>query len=468
MKCYLLVDFGSTNTKLTVVDVENEEILLTAKSITTIEDDIMRGFNLAYDQIKDKIEELNIEFVEKLGCSSAAGGLKMVAIGLVPELTSEAAKRASLGAGAKILKTYSYELTEDEVKEMLSLKPEIILLSGGTDGGNKETIIKNAQTLAKFEIKVPIIIACNKNAQADIVKIFNEVGFDYHQSENVMPQINVLNVDNVRNIIREVFMKNIVHAKGLDNAVTYVGDVLMPTPAAVLNAAQLLSVGTETEDGLGDLVVVDIGGATTDIHSLCKGYPTKGGITMKGLQEPFAKRSVEGDLGMRYSALSSYQAAGYRVYAKHYPGDISLEEVESDIQRRHDHIEMIPETKEEKMFDATIAKVCCDLAMQRHSGYIETSFSPFGSMFAQYGKDLTGVKYLIGTGGVLVHNDYPMDILKACNFDEEQPDSLRPINPKYLLDKTYILSAMGLLSTKEPDVALRIMKKYINQISEDK
>ncbi|MDF9867101.1 uncharacterized protein (TIGR01319 family) [Bacilli bacterium PM5-3] len=467
MECYLLVDFGSTNTKLTVVDIENEEIILTSKSITTIEDDIMKGFNDAYEQIADKVKEYNISFVDKLGCSSAAGGLKMVAIGLVPELTSEAAKRASLGAGAKILKTYSYELEDDDVVEMLDLKPEIILLSGGTDGGNKETIIKNASVLAKFDIKIPIIIACNKNAQPEIAKIFDEVGFDYHRSENVMPSINVLNVENVRNIIREVFMKNIVYAKGLDNAIKYVGDVLMPTPAAVLNAAQLLSKGTELEDGLGDLVVVDIGGATTDIHSLCEGYPTKGGVTMKGLAEPFAKRSVEGDLGMRYSVLSCYQAAGYRTFAKHYPNDISIEDVEKNIKHRHDDIRFVPETNSDKAFDATIAKVCCELAISRHAGYIETSYSPFGQMFAQYGKDLTGVKYLIGTGGVLVHNDYPLDILKACNFDEEAPDSLRPMKPKYLLDKTYILSSMGLLSTKEPDLALRIMKKYIKEITED-
>ena len=467
MKGYLLVDFGSTNTKLTVVDIESEEIIVTAKAITTIEDDIMIGFNEAYEQIAGVIEEKQIEFVAKLGCSSAAGGLKMIAIGLVPDLTSEAAKRASLGAGAKILKTYSYELAEDDVKEMLELKPEIILLSGGTDGGNKETIIKNAKTLAKFEIKVPIIVACNRNAQPEIVKIFDKAKFEYYRSENVMPSINVLNVENVRDIIREVFMKNIVHAKGLDNAITYVGDVLMPTPAAVLNAAQLLAKGTELEDGLGDLVVVDIGGATTDIHSLCDGYPTKGGITMKGLAEPYAKRSVEGDLGMRYSVLSCYQAAGYRKFAKHFPAEISLEKVEEAVYLRHDHIAFVPDDDQAKKFDATIAKVCCELAISRHAGYIETSFSPFGTMFAQYGKDLTGVKYLIGTGGVLVYNDYPLDILKACNFDEEFSDSLRPIKPRYLLDKTYILSSMGLLSTKEPDIALRIMKKYIREITED-
>lgn len=468
MDCYLLIDFGSTNTKLTVVDVENEEILLTSKSITTIEDDIMIGFNDAYDLIKDDIERLKVNFIDKIACSSAAGGLKMIAIGLVPELTSEAAKRASLGAGAKILKTYSYELIEDDVIEMLALKPEIILLCGGTDGGNKETIIKNAETLAKFEIKIPIIIACNKSAQPKVIEIFKEANFEYYQSENVMPQLNVLNVDNVREIIRSVFMNNIVLAKGLDKAVKFVGDVLMPTPAAVLQGAQLLSKGTELQDGLGDLIVIDIGGATTDVHSLCEGYPTKGGITMKGLAEPFAKRSVEGDLGMRYSAHSSYLAGGYRLFKKHYHAEISIEEVEQGINYRHNNVDFIPISQEDYQFDETIARVCCDLAMKRHAGYIEVSYSPFGAMFAQYGKDLTGVKYLIGTGGVLVNNDNPMSILEACKFNEEEPDSLRPIKSKYLLDKTYILSAMGLLATKESELALRIMKKYLIEIEEEK
>lgn len=467
MKCYLLVDFGSTNTKLTIVDIEKEEIVATAKAITTIEDDIMRGFNDAYAQIETFIAENNIEFVEKIGCSSAAGGLKMVAIGLVPELTSEAARRASLGAGAKILSTYSYELCEADVEEMMKLKPEIILLCGGTDGGNKEVIVHNANALAQFPIKIPIIVACNKNAQPQIAEIFDAVNFDYYRCANVMPSINVLNVDNVREVIREVFMRNIVHAKGLDNAVKFVGDVLMPTPAAVLNAASLLAKGTDDEDGLGDLAIVDIGGATTDVHSLCDGYPTKGGITMKGLQEPFAKRSVEGDLGMRYSVLACYQASGYRLFCKYYPDAISREEVEKQIYKRHDDIRFVPQAEADKKIDATVAKICTELAFNRHAGHIETSFSPFGSMYSQYGKDLTQVRYVIGTGGVLVFNDDPIDILKAANFDKEQPDLLKPMHPRYLLDKTYILSAMGLLATKLPNQALRIMKKYLIEIKED-
>lgn len=461
MNCYLLVDFGSTYTKLCVVNIDTEQIVLTSSAITTIEDDIMIGFNEAYDKIKDELEKLNVTFVGKLGCSSAAGGLKMVAIGLVPELTSEAARRAALGAGAKILATYSYELSQQEALEINDLKPEIILLSGGTDGGNKEVIIKNAKVLASIKPTVPIIVACNKSAQDEIASIFDEAKLEYYLTENVMPQINVLNVEPVRDIIRDVFMKNIVHAKGLDNAVKFIGDILMPTPAAVLNAANILSKGTDLEDGLDELVIVDIGGATTDVHSMCEGYPSKGGVSMKGLEEPYAKRTVEGDLGMRYSASASYLAAGYRCFKKYLDDSITKEKLEAYIQERHDNIRMIPNTKDQIMVDKAIAKVCCELALNRHAGYIDVSYSPFGTMYAQYGKDLTYTRYLIGTGGVLVHNDNASEILKAACFDEENSLLLKPIKPQFLLDKSYILSAMGLLATKHPEVAIRIMKKHL-------
>jgi len=466
MKCFMLVDFGSTNTKLTVVDIENEEIVLTAKDITTIEDNIMNGYDAAYAKIADQIKEKNIEFVEKLGCSSAAGGLKTVAIGLVPELTSEAARRAALGAGAKILGSYSYELTEDDMEEIEGLNPDIILFSGGTDGGNQEVVLKNAKMMAKYKLTCPIVIACNKSAQREISNIFEEAKFNWHRCENVMPKLNEINVDPVREIIREIFMDNIVHAKGLDNAVEYIGDVLMPTPAAVLQAAELLSKGTDLEDGIGDLLVVDIGGATTDVHSLSLGYPSKGGISMKGLEEPFAKRTVEGDLGMRYSVEACYQAkeSGYRKFKRYLKEDLTPDQVQAEIQKRHKDIRFIPESDLDKDFDATIGKVCTNIALERHAGHIETHYSPYGSMFAQYGKDLTGIKYLIGTGGVLVHSDQSKEILEAACFDIENPDSLKPANPKYLLDKTYILSAMGLLATVKPDVAIRIMKKYLVSI----
>ena len=125
---------------------------------------------------------------------------------------------------------------------------------------------------------------------------------------------------------------------------------------------------------------------------------------------------------------------------------------------------MVPVTKEEIHFDEAMAKVATELSMERHVGTIESVYTPMGAMYTQTGKDLMEVKYMIGTGGVLVHSNSPEEILKAGAFDIENPMYLKPRNAMYLLDKTYILSAMGLFSQDYPDKAVRIMKKYLVKV----
>ncbi len=464
MDAYLLLDFGSTYTKLTAIDIENEEILATAKDITTIEDDIMTGFNRAYENLMSQLKDKDVNFTKKLACSSAAGGLKMIAIGLVPELTAEAAKRAALGAGARVLKVYSYELTKDEIEEIKNSNLDIILLAGGTNGGNKQCILHNANMIIEGEIKVPIVVAGNKGANDEIRKLFTDAGLYFSITENVMPTLNTLNVEPAREEIRKVFMDKITDAKGLSNAENFINGILMPTPAAVLKAARVLGEGSDEEEGLGDLVIVDIGGATTDVHSIAYGEPTKPGVNMKGLEEPFAKRTVEGDLGMRYSAVSLWEAAGSRKM-RYYLNDKERNvNIEGKCKYRNENIKIIPSDKEEIEFDEAMAKVATELSMERHCGTIESVYTPMGVVYNQLGKDLMEVKYMIGTGGVLVHSNNPGSILEAGIFNSENPVSLKPTKPKYLLDKTYILSAMGLLAYDYPDKAVRIMKKYLVEV----
>jgi uncharacterized protein (TIGR01319 family) len=462
LNAYLLIDFGSTYTKLTAVDLENEEILATAKDITTVQTDIMIGFNKAFETLSEKLKGKDVNYINKFACSSAAGGLKMVAIGLVPELTAEAAKRAALGAGARVLKVYSYELTHKEIDEIKNSKLDIILLAGGTDGGNKDCIIHNAKMLAEADIRLPIVVAGNKVAVDDIEDIFKKSNMYYKVTENVMPKLNVLNVEPAREEIRKIFMEKIVEAKGMKNAESFINGILMPTPAAVLKAARVLSEGSDKEEGIGDIIVIDIGGATTDVHSIADGEPTKPGVTVRGLEEPFAKRTVEGDLGMRYSALSLWEASGTRRIQK-YLMDKSVD-VESECKFRTENINMVPQTKEQIKFDEAMAKVATEIAMERHVGIIESMYTPMGVIYTQVGKDLLQTKYMIGTGGVLVHSNNPGEILKAGMFDKENPTYLKPEHPELLLDKTYILSAMGLLAEDHPDMAVRIMKKYLVKV----
>ena len=465
MKAYLAIDFGSTYTKLTAIDLDNEVILATAKDITTVEDDIMIGFNKAFNKLKIEInKKINfdeINFVNKTACSSAAGGLKMVAIGLVPELTAEAAKKAALGAGARVIKTYAYELNSRELEEIKNTALDIILLAGGTDGGNKECIIHNAKMLAEFKVKIPVVVAGNKAATDEIENILKEAEIDCYITENVMPFINKLNVEPSREEIRKVFMNKIVEAKGMKKAEEFIKGILMPTPAAVLKASEILATGTDEEEGLGDLIVVDIGGATTDIHSIAKGEPTKPSIMIKGLEEPYAKRTVEGDLGMRYSAIALLEASGTRKIRNYLHDSLKQIDVKAQCQFRHDNIKMVPQSEEEIRFDEAMAKAATELAMTRHCGVLECVYTPMGTMFNQSGKDLTETPYVIGTGGVSIHSLNPKDILKAGNFNEEDPIHLKPIAPKFLVDKTYILSSMGLLAQEYPNTAIRIMKKYL-------
>lgn len=456
MSNVLLIDFGSTYTKITAVDIEQESIIGTARGITTVDTDIMDGLNKALVELFDQTGKL--DFTKVLACSSAAGGLKMVAIGLVPELTAEAAKRAALGAGAKILGVFGHELSEYELAEIAQLDPDIILLAGGTDGGNKQVILHNAAVLKDLGKDIPIVVAGNKSVTPTVVKILSETMTQVVPTANVMPKLNEINIEPARQSIREVFLQRIVEAKGLNKANKLVDRLVMPTPAAVLKAAELLSQGTRNEAGIGDLMVVDIGGATTDVYSIAKGDPTTNAV-LRGLPEPFGKRTVEGDLGMRYSATALLKAAGADLIADF--ADSSTENVERYIEKVSGDIDHLPQEDQEKKLEVAMGRACTKLGVDRHAGQLETHYSAIGQVFVQTGKDLTNVHTVIGTGGVIISNEKPLEILTGILYEANSPQILKPKQPEFAIDKQYILAAMGLLCEDYPDIAMRMMKKYI-------
>lgn len=462
MDSYLFSDFGSTYTKVTLVDIEKEEIVGTGKAYTTVDQDVTIGHNQALDnlfkKVGQKIDIDKINIVKKLACSSAAGGLKIIAIGLVPELTAEAAERAALGAGARVIKTYSHNLNNSELKEIKESDADMILLAGGTDGGNSECINHNARMIVKHKIGVPVVVAGNKSCNDDIIDIFKGK-IQYYITENVMPKLNNINVEPARETIRNIFMDQITRAKGMEAIEESISEILMPTPASVLKAAEVLSKGTKDEEGIGDLVVADIGGATTDIHSIGEGAPTRPSVVLRGLEEPFAKRTVEGDLGMRYSAISVLEAAGKRLIGKYL--DLDEYNVEEEFEKRYNSTSFIARKKKDIEFDEAMAKVCIDISMDRHVGKIESIYSPLGAVYSQTGKDLIDLPYLIGTGGIIVNSENPFNILEASLLTRDNPNSLKPENPKFLIDKDYILSAMGLLSMIDENMTVRMLKKYI-------
>ncbi len=452
----MLIDFGSTYTKLTAVDVESEMILGTASSYTTIETDINDGLKAGLELLEKKIGK--IEFSDCYACSSAAGGLRMVTSGLVPELTSEAAKLASLGAGAKTVGIYSFQITEDDIEEIRALKPDIFLLVGGTDGGNTECILHNAKMLASMKPEFPIVIAGNRTAARECQRILD--GCEVYVCPNVMPKFGVLNIEPTQKKIREIFLERIVAAKGLSRAAELLSDIMMPTPVAVLKAMELLAGGCNNELGIGELVAVDVGGATTDVYSIADGMPEQMNTVFKGLPEPYAKRTVEGDIGMRYSIGGIVDVAGLGKISR--LSGLNEERIISLVDELKVNTDRVPNGDAElESLDFALASSAIDEAVTRHAGTISETYTMMGLTYVQEGKNLTSVKNIVVTGGSLIHTKRTDEIAAYALYSTEHPQSLRPKQATVWVDRTYILAAMGLLSSYYPEVALRIMKKEL-------
>lgn len=461
MKAYLLIDFGSTNTKITAVDTTNRRILGTAKAMTTVESDIKTGYLQALSALEAKIGK--IEYYKKIACSSAAGGLKMAAIGLVEELTVEAAKRACYGAGGKVDLVFSFFLQERDIEEIKAKKIDIILLAGGTDGGNTESVLANAKMLASAKLNIPIIYAGNRACQDEVTRIFDAYNEKIIMINNIMPRLNVLQIEEAKEKIRQIFLKNIIAAKGIKQIESEIDEVIFPTPHAVLLAATLLAKGYLEEEGLGDIVLVDIGGATTDVYSIASGAPTRADVVLKGLEEPFAKRTVEGDLGVRYSVQGIVDSLSEEEKLAYLAQGFDLQK---EAMRRRKDVAFLPQNEQDSQVDQLFAAICADRAMSRHVGKMESVYTPLGMMYYQYGKDLSAVKAIIGTGGVVINDSEPNKILQVMIQNRKTGLQLRPKNPKIMVDEAYILSAMGLLSLDEPVAALKIMKENIKEKSE--
>ena len=384
----------------------------------------------------------------------------MVTSGLVRELTGEAAKLASLGAGAKVIGVYAFQLTEDDLEDIKAASPDIFLLVGGTDGGNTECILHNAKMIASISPAFPIIIAGNRTAARECERILS--GCEVYVCPNVMPKFGVLNIEPTQKKIREIFLGRIVEAKGLKRATESLSDIMMPTPSAVLAATELLAKGHDGELGIGDLIAVDVGGATTDIYSIADGMPEHMNTVYKGLPEPYAKRTVEGDIGMRYSVRGIIDTAGIeRVAAL---SGLSVERVSELVDEILADKERVPNgDRELEALDFALASLAIEEAVTRHAGTVYETYTMMGQTFVQEGKNLTRVKKIVVTGGSLIHTARTNEIAASALYSPSHPESLRPKEAEILVDRKYILAAMGLLSTYYPKTALRIMKKELSQ-----
>ena len=445
---YLLVDVGSTYTKLHLVDTSKNVILAGASSYTTVDTDVREGFNKAYSKLR---EISDVKYDKILGCSSASGGLKVIAIGFSKSLTTDAARLASLSSGARILDVYSYELKDEQVEEIKSAGADIIVLCGGTDHGNRDNIIYNAKKLAKGSVKTPVVVAGNIDTHEEIRDIFNKADVPCDFTENVMPTTNTINYRPLRKTIGDLFIKTIAHAKGID-LLSQDFEILLPTPVAVQKA---MSVYAKHLDKV--IMSVDIGGATTDIHSIGKTYYGEENVISPPIDEPYEKRTVEGDMGMRYSATALYESVGNEPFLK-----FGIKDAKEKTEFRFNHTNYIPDNEEDLFFDNALCYIATHTSLMRHVGHIKKIKTPTRTIYEQYGKDLRPAEMFIGTGGSLINSNDPKKILSAIRDLDEKYLINRDV--KCYLDKDYILSSAGLISTVDEEASYKLLKKYLKEL----
>jgi len=450
MNAVIFTDIGSTFTKVTAVDMDTVTLLGRNISPTTIDTDVRIGLEKAMNGLKERTGLSH--YREMLACSSAAGGLSVAVSGLVESLTLKAAGIAALGAGAKILKGFHHELTESDLRFLENNSFDILLLTGGTDGGNSEVIMKNARRVARVKGNFPIVVAGNRNASDEVNKILVHAGKDTYVCPNILPELDTMNTAPVNEVIRKIFMDRIIHAKGITVVDEMTSNDIIPTPYAVLEACSLLSDGYDEEIGLGSLMAVDAGGATTDVHSVCEGYGTRADVLYEGLMEPRIMRTVEGDIGVRWNIDTIVGLMEDRNDELSEYADMIRKNPSSPVPVKYREIE------------ARIARKAIETAVTRHCGKLKIQYTPRGARYVQKGKDLTGVKAFLATGGPIVGAADPESLISSSLFDETRPENLCPENPDLFIDSQYIMAAAGLMSTLDPKAALLFMKKYIMKI----
>ena len=457
----ILTDFGSTYTKVVVADLEERRMVLSDRFPSTVSRDARIGLVQCFAAARKGIGDTHFQQALKLSSSSAAGGLRMGVVGLSRSLSAQAGRTAAFGAGAKILTTCAGPLRPEDITQLEELPLEILLFCGGYENSGTKVLLHNAEALAGSGLHIPIIYAGNSAAASEVRRLLTQGKKECFIARNIIPNVGQIDKTQVEAIIREVFLHRIINMKGLDKVSGLLDRMVMPTPAAVLSAGELLAKGTAAQPGLGDLMIVDVGGATTDIHSYAEQIPYDG-AKLVGVPEPYVKRTVEGDLGMRESSNSLCAEIGI----ERMVSDTGLprEEVQRVItQWVTQNRDLAQEVAQQKV-DKALAEGAVRISARRHAGRIQ-HISSAGVKTVQHGKNLTSVRTVIGTGGPLVFSGNGGTALRQVLRDaKREPDILLPEEAAFYLDADYSFFACGLLREVDEDAALAIMKHSLKEI----
>lgn len=440
----LLIDVGSTFTKVMVI-APYGAMVGRAQAPTTIDNDVMEGVAAALDHLP---EAARGAYDWALASSSAAGGLRMASVGLTENLSGRAGALAAFGAGAKVIANEHGFLDDEAIARIDAAEPHLVLLSGGLDGGNKEALLHNARMLTALQSARGFIVAGNAHAAADADALLKDGMRDVRVVDNVFPRAGEIAMTATRDAVRDLFLRHITQAKGLDGLMETFRTECEPTPLAVSRAlAHLPGKG-------GPVVFVDLGGATTDVHSL-------GGVRddhrAVEVPDPEVMRTVEGDLGMRWGAPGTVDAmsSASRAAAEAALGcDLAREAA-----RRREQPSFLPQTEADRAVDRVLAQAGVTTAIERHAGKVVVRHRPWGDRYQVTGKDLRQTRVLVATGGAFRHGRDPELMVQASLGYIEGAQS--PRAPAIAIDNSYALYAIGLLARLAPDLARQVAAQAI-------
>ncbi|MDD2889169.1 MAG: glutamate mutase L [bacterium] len=474
LKTILATDCGSTTTKAILIEKIGDEYRLAfrGEAPTTVEapfEDVTRGAlnsireieELAGKKILDGEKIIKPRKSDKEGVdiyvstSSAGGGLQMMVAGVVKSMTAESASRAALGAGAIVMETIASNdgrLPHQRIEIMRQLRPDMILLSGGIDGGTVSHVVELAELIGAAEPRprfgvtysLPVIYAGNKNAREEIKKVL-ETKAALSIVDNLRPVLERENLIPARNAIHDLFMEHVMaHAPGYKKLMEWTDTAIMPTPGAVGSLVELVG----KKQGI-NVLGVDIGGATTDVFSVF---------------ETVFNRTVSANLGMSYSISNVLAETGTDNISRWIPFDLPEKELRNRIRNKMIRPTTIPQTLDDLKMEQAIAREAIRLAFEHHKTMAVglkgvQQIRTISDTFAQKGTgesliNMMDLDMIIGSGGVLSHA--PKRVQSALMMiDSFLPEGLT----KLTVDSIFMMPHLGVLATVNEKAAVEVFDK---------
>lgn len=480
LQTVLVTDCGSTTTKALLFEKKSEGWRQTyrGEAPTTVEEpvaDVTVGATNAFREIQELSGRQIVDESDRLvvtesspekgvdlylSTSSAGGGLQMLVAGVVKNITTESAERAALGAGAIVMEAVSADDGREDherIERIRHVKPDIVLLTGGIDGGSTTHVVEMAEILVAASprprfgdtLQLPVIYAGNREAAKDVVEILSKIA-KVVVVDNVRPTLERENIGPAREAIHEFFLSHVMsHSPGYGKLLSWTPVPIMPTPAAV--GDMVTSYAEQTRQSV---LCVDIGGATTDVFSV---FPNAQG-------QPVANRTVSANLGMSYSMANVLVEAGVESIRRWLPVELPESELRDRLRNKMIRPTSIPQSIEDLWVEQAVCREALRLSLEHHRSLAVgigggTGERGIANVFRQSAEryelvDMMKLNVVIGSGGVLSHAPSRMQaaLMMIDGFGLEGITQLA-------VDSIFMLPHLGVFASVHPQAAQEIFSR---------